>query len=112
MVTIGVPKDKGSMVPPPSLSLGKDSFSGGLDLPASIGKAFTLLVQQHASALMVQANPLFNSQPERLTTLAARHAVPTIYQFRGFPVAGGLMSYGSSLADAHLQGCTPPGKDL
>ena len=79
---------------------------------SDIGKAFTLLVQQHASALIVQADPLFNSQPERLTTLAARHAVPTIYQFREFAVAGGLMSYGSSLADAYLQVGTLAGKIL
>src|SRR5260370_1600073 len=57
--------------------------------PASdIGKAVPSLVQQHAGALIVQADPVFNSQPERLATLAAGHAVPTIYQFREFAVAG------------------------
>jgi putative tryptophan/tyrosine transport system substrate-binding protein len=45
---------------------------------SDIGKAFTLLVQQHAGALIVQADPLFNNQPERLAALAAGHAVPTI----------------------------------
>jgi putative tryptophan/tyrosine transport system substrate-binding protein len=79
---------------------------------SDIGRAFTSLVQQHAGALIVQADPLFNSQPERLATLAAKHAVPTIYQFREFTVAGGLMSYGSSLADAYLQVGALAGKIL
>jgi putative tryptophan/tyrosine transport system substrate-binding protein len=79
---------------------------------SDIGKAFTSLVQQHAGALIVQADPLFNSQPERLAKLAAGHAVPTIYQFREFAVAGGLMSYGSSLADAYLQVGALAGKIL
>jgi putative ABC transport system substrate-binding protein len=48
-------------------------------------------------------SPLFNSRREQLVTLAARHAVPTIYTFREFAAAGGLMSYAASLADAHRQ---------
>jgi putative ABC transport system substrate-binding protein len=77
-----------------------------------IAKAFTTLVQQNARALIVQSDPFFNSRPEPLTTLAARHAVPTIYQFREFPAAGGLMSYGSSIADGYLQAGTLVGKIL
>ena len=40
---------------------------------------------------------------EQIAALAARHAMPTVYQFREFTAAGGLMSYGSSFADAHRQ---------
>jgi len=79
---------------------------------SDIGKAFTTLVQQYAGALIVQSDPLFNSRPEQLATLAARHAVPTIYQFREFAAAGGLMSYGSSLPDGYLQVGTLAGKIL
>jgi putative ABC transport system substrate-binding protein len=43
----------------------------------------------------------FNSQSQQLAALALRHAVPTIYQFREFAAAGGLMSYGTSLADSY-----------
>jgi putative tryptophan/tyrosine transport system substrate-binding protein len=43
--------------------------------------------------------PFFNSRREQLAVLASRHAVPTIYEYREFPVAGGLISYGPSLAD-------------
>jgi putative ABC transport system substrate-binding protein len=45
----------------------------------------------------------FNTRREKLVMLAARHALPTIYEWRDFPAAGGLMSYGTSLADAYRQ---------
>jgi len=46
---------------------------------------------------------LFNRRIEQLTALTIRHAVPTIYHNREFPAAGGLMSYGTSLAQAYRQ---------
>jgi putative tryptophan/tyrosine transport system substrate-binding protein len=58
-----------------------------------------------ADVLVVGADPFFNSRTEQFAALAARHAVPTIYPFRDYVMAGGLMSYGSSLADSfHLVG--------
>jgi ABC-type uncharacterized transport system substrate-binding protein len=65
-----------------------------------IDEAFTTFVQQRAVALVVYGDALFTSQLNQLVALATRHSVPTIYFSREFPVAGGLMSYGSSLADA------------
>jgi putative ABC transport system substrate-binding protein len=62
---------------------------------------FAALAQQQAGALVVGADPLFNSRREQLVVLAARHAVPAIYEWREFAAAGGLMSYGTSLADAY-----------
>ena len=50
---------------------------------------------------MIGADPFFTSRSEQLAALALRHAVPTIYQFREFAAAGGLMSYGGSIADAY-----------
>jgi len=68
---------------------------------SEIDAAFITLVEQRADALLVTGEPLFfGTVRDQLIALAARHAVPTIYQFRQLTEAGGLMSYGTSLADA------------
>ena len=65
--------------------------------------AFSTLVRQRAGALLVCGSPFFNIRREQLVVLAARHAVPAIFEWRDFAAAGGLMSYGTSLADAYRQ---------
>ena len=64
-----------------------------------LGPVFEDAVQKRADALLIGADPLFTNRPVQLATLAARHAMPTIYAVREFAEAGGLMSYGSSYAD-------------
>jgi putative tryptophan/tyrosine transport system substrate-binding protein len=66
-----------------------------------IDAAFASLVQARTGALLVGSDFLFNSRIEQVTALAARYAIPTMYPVREFVVAGGLMSYGTSLADMY-----------
>jgi putative ABC transport system substrate-binding protein len=68
---------------------------------SEIDGAFATLVGQRADALLVSGDNLFTTHRDRIIALAARHAVPAIYQFREFAAAGGLMSYGASVTDAY-----------
>ena len=61
---------------------------------SEIDAAFASLVQRHAGALVVQEEWFLNSRREQLVALAARSAVPAIYQLREFATSGGLISYG------------------
>jgi putative ABC transport system substrate-binding protein len=63
---------------------------------SEIDGIFTSLVQLHAGALVVGTDSLFISRREQLVALAARHAIPAIYELREFAAAGGLISYGPS----------------
>jgi putative ABC transport system substrate-binding protein len=76
-------------------------LDGGSD--ESIDASFAALTQQHVAALMVGADPFFDTRRDRLIALAAQHQVPAIYQFREYALAGGLMSYGASITDMYRQ---------
>ena len=60
-------------------------------------------MQLEAGALIVSQKLFFESQRAQIVRLAARHAVPTIYGSRAFPIEGGLISYGADLTDAYRQ---------
>ena len=65
--------------------------------------AFAALVRERAGGLLVGADTFFTSQAVLFAVLTAHHSIPTVYPFRSFVDAGGLMSYGSSLLDAYRQ---------
>src|SRR6266446_6359603 len=80
---------------------------------SEIDVAFASLVQLHAGALVVAADPFFSAGGrDKLVALASRHAVPTIYPWREATAAGGLISYGSSLPAAFRLGGSYVGKIL
>jgi len=68
-----------------------------------IDAAFGKLIELRAGALVVSVDPFLTSQRAQIVALAARHAVPAIYGVREFATAGGLMSYGTDLADVYRQ---------
>jgi putative ABC transport system substrate-binding protein len=75
-------------------------------------RVFATLAQQRTNALLVSADPFFSSRREHFVALAARHAIPTIYEFREFVEAGGLMSYGPVLPDGYYRGGLYAGRIL
>jgi putative ABC transport system substrate-binding protein len=90
------------------LEAAADKMNLKLDLqqtgtPRDIDTAFETLARQRVDALLVTADPFFNSRRAQLVTLAERYALPAIYQWREFALAGGLMSYGPSITDAYRQ---------
>jgi len=68
---------------------------------SEIDAAFAAVVSQRDAALLVTNDPLFISRVDQLVGLAARHAVPTIYDRRAYTVAGGLISYGTDYFDGY-----------
>jgi putative tryptophan/tyrosine transport system substrate-binding protein len=65
--------------------------------------AFAALVQKRVAALLVTADPFFDTRRDRIVALATQFKLPTMYQFRDYAVAGGLMSYGISISDGYRQ---------
>jgi ABC-type uncharacterized transport system substrate-binding protein len=76
---------------------------------SGIDAAFTNLVQQRVGALLIGADPFFDSRRNQLVAMAARHAVPTIYSFSA---AGGLISYASNIPEAYRQAAIYVGRIL
>jgi putative tryptophan/tyrosine transport system substrate-binding protein len=73
---------------------------------------FANLLELRANAFVIGSDLFFTSRSEQLAELTVRHAVPSIYQFREFTAAGGLMSYGGSVTDWGYQGGVYTGRVL
>jgi putative ABC transport system substrate-binding protein len=74
--------------------------------------AFSTVASQRAGAMLVCASPFFNARRQQLVVLASSHSLPAIFEWRDFAVAGGLMSYGTSLNNAYRQAGVYAGRIL
>ncbi|MGA8699531.1 MAG: ABC transporter substrate-binding protein [Xanthobacteraceae bacterium] len=84
-------------------ALGRQMVVAKVAAEGEFENATAALVSQKADAIVVGASPLFNSRRDTLIAATARHAVPTIYQFREFAESGGLITYGASAAGSYRQ---------
>ena len=90
-------------VPDAAKSLGQRVIilNGGSD--QEIDAAFASLAKQGVKALLVAADPSYDPRRNRLIALSAQYAIPTMYHFRDFHLAGGLACYGASISDLYRQ---------
>jgi putative ABC transport system substrate-binding protein len=79
---------------------------------AEIDTAFAALASERPEALLISSGLLFLNRRVQIAHLATRYAVPAIASPRAYPEAGGLMSYGTSLTDAHRQAGVYAGRIL
>jgi putative ABC transport system substrate-binding protein len=111
LATIGLLLNKAQLV---STSVARDVQAAvlavGLQVVAmeasteqDIDAAFTQFKEQRIGALVISSAAFFNRHQDRLVALAARHAIPAIFNNRDYPVHGGLMSYGADIADSYRQ---------
>jgi len=82
-------------------TLGRQIKLAAASTEPDIDTAFAGLVERGVGAVLVSFDPIFFGQREQLVALAARHAMPAIYEWRDFALAGGPMSYGTDLADSY-----------
>ena len=81
-------------------ALGHELFVAHASSEPEIDAAFATFAQRHVDAILVGNDVFFYGRREQIVALAARHAIPAIYNVREFALAGGLMSYGTSVDDA------------
>jgi putative ABC transport system substrate-binding protein len=79
---------------------------------SELDSVFADLKEQKIGALVVSGEPFFDSQRERIVALAARYSMPTIYAWREYVVAGGLISYGTDLPESYHQAAIYAGRIL
>jgi putative tryptophan/tyrosine transport system substrate-binding protein len=93
-------------------TLGLHIFVVNASNDSEIGRGFATIAQRRVHALIVAADPFFTSRRDHIIALANRHSVPAIYDLRNWPTAGGLISYGTDVADAFRQTGIYTGKIL
>jgi putative ABC transport system substrate-binding protein len=83
--------------------LGQKLVIANAGASGELESAFAMLLRQQVKALVIAADPFLNAHAERLGMLALHHRLPTVHPVREHVAVGGLMSYGTSITDAHRQ---------
>jgi putative ABC transport system substrate-binding protein len=84
-----------------AVTLGKHIVIVNARTESDFAPAFATLTEEKAGGLIVATDPFLLSRRNEIVALAARHAIPTMYQFRQFAIGGGLMSYGTDIIGAY-----------
>jgi putative tryptophan/tyrosine transport system substrate-binding protein len=84
-------------------TVGQSLVFANASTDAELDAAFATLTRQRVVAMLVTGDPFFDTRLDRIVAFAAQQKLPEIYQFRGYAVAGGLMSYGPSFPEAYHQ---------
>jgi putative ABC transport system substrate-binding protein len=93
-------------------TIGMQTYGMKATSPSDIDTALASIEKLHVDAFMVGADGFFITRRDQLASLSKRYAIPGIYPFPDFPEAGGLLSYGVSLADAYRQAGVLTGRIL
>jgi putative ABC transport system substrate-binding protein len=83
--------------------IGQKLFVSRASNDGELNAAFTSLVEQRVGAMLVAADPYFDTRRDRIIAFAEQNRLPAIYQFREYAVAGGLISYGPNVTDMYRQ---------
>jgi putative ABC transport system substrate-binding protein len=81
--------------------IGRRVFVVRANSDTELDTAFATLVHERVGALLIVASPYFDTRLQRFIAFAAQHRMPAMYQFREYVLAGGLISYGPSFANAY-----------
>ena len=84
-------------------TIGQQVLILNVSTDADLEAAFATLITERADAVAITGGPFLNSKRSQIIGLAARHAIPAIYEAPEAAAAGGLMSYGPSIADVYRQ---------
>jgi ABC-type uncharacterized transport system substrate-binding protein len=87
-------------------------FVASANNDAELNAAFVSMVQQRVGAVLVSANPYFDTRRDQIIALAAQNKLPAFYHFREFVVSGGLISYGPRITDGYQQAGVYAGRIL
>jgi putative ABC transport system substrate-binding protein len=101
--SFGVLADPAASLQAAARTLGLQLIAVDARIDSDLGPAFTIFSQQRVGAVLVGNNNFYSRHTEQLAALAARHALPAIFPWREYALAGGLMSYGSSLGYSYRQ---------